>query len=258
MPNLRVERDGAFVTLTVDRPEKLNALNAATLDELGEAIASLRGDRSVRGVCVTGAGEKAFVAGADIAELAKLDGLAARDKARRGQGVFRDLELLPMPVIAAVNGFALGGGCELALACHVRLAAENAAFGLPEVGLGVIPGYGGTQRLSRLVGRGRATMLTLTGARIDAAEALRIGLVERVVPQAALLGAAHEMLAAIAKNGPVAVRAALEAIQRGAEMSLDDGLVLEANAFGVLFGTADAREGLAAFLDKRRPEFQDR
>jgi enoyl-CoA hydratase len=175
MPNLLVQRDGAIATLTVNRPDKLNALNAATLDELDAALHDLRADEAVRGLIVTGAGEKAFVAGADIAELAKLDALSGRETSRRGQRICRDLELFPKPVVAAVNGFALGGGCELALACHVRVAAENAFFGLPEVGLGVIPGYGGTQRLARLVGRGRAIEMTLTGPRIGAEEAYRIG-----------------------------------------------------------------------------------
>jgi len=257
MPNVLVQHDGAIVKLTMNRPDKLNALNAATLDELEAAVADLRGNPSVHGLIVTGSGEKAFVAGADIGELAKLDALSGRETARRGQRVFRALELFPKPVIAAVNGFALGGGCELALACHIRLASENAAFGLPEVGLGVIPGYGGTQRLARHVGRARAIEMTLSGARIGAEEAYRIGLVNRVVPQAGLLDAARELMTAILRNGPVAVRAALEAIQRGVEMPLEDGLALEANIFGVVCATADMREGMAAFLEKRKPEFKD-
>jgi enoyl-CoA hydratase len=258
MPNVLVQHDGAIVKLTMNRPDKLNALNAATLDELEAALADLRDTPSVHGLIVTGTGEKAFVAGADIGELAKLDALSGREQARRGQRVFRAVELFPKPVIAAVNGFALGGGCELALACHIRLASENAAFGLPEVGLGVIPGYGGTQRLARHVGRARAIEMTLSGTRIGAEEAYRIGLVNRVVPQSGLLDAARELLTTILRNGPVAVRAALEAIQRGVEMPLEEGLALEANIFGVVCATADMREGMAAFLEKRKPEFKDR
>ena len=258
MQNLLLERDGALAIVTVNRPDKLNALNAATLGELEATLGELRDDAQVQVVIVTGAGEKAFVAGADIAELAKLDALSGRETARRGQRVFRSLELFPKPVIAAVNGFALGGGCELALACHVRIASENAAFGLPEVGLGVIPGYGGTQRLARLVGRGRAIEMVLTGQRITAAEAQRIGLVNRVVPGGSLLGEARALAAAILANGPVAVRAALESIQRGLDMPLDAGLAFEANVFGVVCATEDMREGLAAFLEKRKPTFQNR
>jgi enoyl-CoA hydratase len=207
---------------------------------------------------VTGAGEKAFVAGADIAELAALDALSGRETSRRGQRIFRELELCPKPVIAAVNGFALGGGCELALACHMRIASDNAQFGLPEVGLGVIPGYGGTQRLARLVGRGRALEMVLTGRRVGAEEALRMGLVNRVVPLASLLDEARALAAAILANGPVAVRAALEAVQRGLDVPLEAGLELEANIFGVVCATEDMREGLRAFLEKRKPAFQNR
>jgi len=258
MPTVLVQHDGPIVTLTMNRPDKLNALNAALLQELEDALDDLVSNKTVHGLIVTGAGEKAFVAGADIAELAKLDALSGRETARRGQRIFRKLELFPKPVIAAVNGFALGGGCELALACHVRLASENAAFGLPEVGLGVIPGYGGTQRLARHVGCGRAIEMTLSGARISAEEAYRIGLVNRVVPQAELNTTAHELLGTMLRNGPIAVRGALEAIQLGIEMPLEAGLALEANIFGVVCATEDMREGMAAFLEKRKPNFQDR
>jgi enoyl-CoA hydratase len=258
MPNVRVERAGAVAQVTIDRPDKLNALNAETLEELENVLGELAADEAVRALIVTGAGEKAFVAGADIAELARQTPLTGKATSRRGQTLFRALELYPKPVVAAVNGFALGGGCELALACHVRLAADNASFGLPEVGLGIIPGYGGTQRLARLVGRGRAIEMTLTGQRIGAEEAWRIGLVNRVVPRAALLDEARKLVDAMLKNGPVAVRAALEAIQHGLEMSLDDGMVLEANIFGVVSATEDMREGLAAFLEKRPPVFRNR
>jgi enoyl-CoA hydratase len=258
MQHLVLERDGAVALVTVNRPDKLNALNAALLDELEHTIGELHADDRTRAVVVTGAGVKAFVAGADIAELAGLDALTGRATARRGQRIFRALELLPKPVIAAVNGFALGGGCELALACHIRLASENASFGLPEVGLGVIPGYGGTQRLARLVGRGRALEMVLTGQRIGADEALRIGLVNRVVPQEKLLEAARGLTATILDKGPVAVGAAVEAIQRGIDMPLDEALAFEACLFGVVCGTEDMREGMAAFLEKRKPEFRNR
>jgi enoyl-CoA hydratase len=258
MQNLRLDRDGALALVTVNRPDKLNALNAATLGELEGVLHELRDDERAHVVVVTGAGEKAFVAGADIGELAKLDALSGRETARRGQRVFRALELFPKPVIAAVNGFALGGGCELALACHMRLASENASFGLPEVGLGVIPGYGGTQRLSRLVGSGRALELVLSGARISAEEAHRIGLVNRVVPQEKLLDETRALAAAILKNGPVAVRVALEAVQRGLDMPLDEALAFEASLFGVVCATEDMREGMAAFLEKRKPAFKNR
>lgn len=258
MQNLLLARDGAVATITVNRPDKLNALDRTTLDELEQAFATQRADAGVLAVILTGAGEKAFVAGADIGELADLDALSGKETAQRGQRLFRAIELFPKPVVAAVNGFALGGGCELALACHVRLASENAQFGLPEVGLGVIPGYGGTQRLARLVGRGRAIEMVLTGQRIPAAEAYRIGLVNRVVPLAALADETRTLVAAISKNGPVAVRTALEAIQRGIEMPLDEGLALEASLFGIACATQDMREGMRAFLEKRKPQFENR
>ncbi len=258
MPNLLLERDGVVATVTVNRPDKLNALNAATLDELEDALGKLHADDSVQAVILTGSGEKAFVAGADIAELASLGPLPGREMARRGQRLFRDLELFPKPVVAAVNGFALGGGCELALACHVRLASDNASFGLPEVSLGLIPGYGGTQRLARVVGRGRAIEMTLCAQRITAEEAFRVGLVNRVVPLASLLAEARKLVDAMLKNGPVAVRAALEAIVRGGEMPLEQGLALEANLFGIVCATDDMREGTAAFLEKRKPRFANR
>jgi len=258
MPNLLLQRDGAVAILTVNRPDKLNALNAATLAELGDALHELHDDDSMQAVILSGAGDKAFVAGADIAELAHLGPLSGREMARRGQRLFRDLELFAKPVVAAVNGFALGGGCELALACHLRLASDNASFGLPEVSLGLIPGYGGTQRLARLVGRGRAIELTLSGQRIGADEAFRLGLVNRVVPQPVLLEETRKLVDAMLRNGPVAVRAALEAIVHGTEMPLEQGLTLEANLFGVVCATEDMREGTAAFLEKRKPRFVNR
>jgi enoyl-CoA hydratase len=258
MQNLELGRDGAVATVTVRRPEKLNALDAATVGELGEAFATLAADDAAHVIIVTGAGEKAFVAGADIGELVRQTPLSGKATAQRGQALMRRIELCPKPVIAAVNGFALGGGCELALACHLRIASDNAAFGLPEVGLGIIPGYGGTQRLARLVGRGRAIEMVLTGQRIGAEEAHRIGLVNRVVPQSNLLAEARALADAILKNGQVAVRGALEAIQRGLDMPLDESFVLEANVFGVVASSDDMREGMTAFLEKRKPVFKNR
>ncbi|HEX6643402.1 MAG TPA: enoyl-CoA hydratase-related protein [Gemmatimonadales bacterium] len=241
--------------ITVNRPDKLNALNADVIRELGEAAAQLEGDTAIRGAILTGAGPKAFVAGADISEIATQNPVSGRQRALNGQAAFRRFERCGKPVIAAVNGFALGGGCELAMACHIRIASEGARFGQPEVKLGLGPGYGGTVRLPRLVGRGRALELLLTGAMIDAAEAYRIGLVNRVVPADQLLPAAEEMLRAILANGPLAVRACLESVTAGADMSLDDALAFEANLFGVLSGTEDMREGTKAFLEKRKAEF---
>lgn len=257
MQNLKLETADGIALLTVQRPEKLNALNAATFDELETVFADLEREAAVRAVIVTGAGDKAFVAGADIAELAGKTPLAAIATAQRGQRLFRAIELCPKPVVAAVNGFALGGGCELAMACHIRIASENAAFGLPEVGLGTIPGYGGTQRLARLVGRGRALELVLTGQRIPAAEAHRIGLVNRVVPAAALLDETRGLVRAILKNGPIAVRCALAAVHHGLEMTTDEGMQLESSLFGVVGATDDMREGMQAFLEKRPAQFRN-
>ena len=244
-------------TITVNRPDKLNALSDATIRELGEAIDAARADDAVGGIILTGAG-RAFVAGADIAELSRHDGAGARALALAGQSVFRRFETSPKPTIAAVNGFALGGGCELAMACHVRIAADAAKFGQPEVKLGLVPGYGGTQRLPRLVGRGRALQLLLTGELIDAAEAHRIGLVNAVVPGAELLDAARRMLGQMLANAPLALAGCIEAVDEGLDRELDDALALEAEHFGRLAETADMREGTAAFLAKRAPSFQGR
>jgi enoyl-CoA hydratase len=241
-------------TLTVNRPDKLNALNDRVIAELGEAINATRENTDVGGVILTGAG-RAFVAGADISELEKHGAISAKMLAQRGQDVFRRFETSPKPVIAAVNGFALGGGCELAMACHIRLASDAAKFGQPEVKLGLIPGYGGTQRLPRLVGKGRALQLLLTGDMIDAQEAYRIGLVNRVVPANELIGAATAMLKAILANGPLAVAHCIEAVNRGYDLPLDEALTLEATAFGLLAATDDKREGTHAFLEKRSPSF---
>ena len=246
-----------IAAITVNRPDKLNALNDALMRELGVAIEEARARDDVGAVLLTGAG-RAFVAGADIAELADQNATEGKARAERGQRVFRRFEQSPKPTLAAVNGFALGGGCELAMACHIRLASEAAKFGQPEVKLGIVPGYGGTQRLPRLVGKGRALHLLLTGEIIDAAEAHRIGLVNRVVPAAELIPAARAMLGTIIAQGPLAVAQCIEAVDRGLEMPLDDAIALEAAYFGVLSASADKAEGMRAFLDKRTPAFTGR
>jgi len=244
--------------ITVNRPDKLNALNATVIDELGQAVARVESDDAIRGVLLTGAGPKAFVAGADISELASQGPVDGKARAQAGQLVFRRLERCGKPVVAAVNGFALGGGCELAMACHLRVASEGARFGQPEVKLGLGPGYGGTVRLPRLVGKGRALELLLTGEMIDAAEAWRIGLVNRVVPADRLMAEAESLLRKILENGPLAVRFVIEAVDAGLELSVEDGLLLEANHFGLLSATSDMREGTAAFLEKRKAAFTGR
>lgn len=246
----------AFVT--INRPDKLNALNDAVITELGEAATLLAGEAGVRGVILTGAGPKAFVAGADIGELAGCNATTAQQLSRKGSETFRRLERLPKPVIAAVNGFALGGGCELAMACHLRVASENAKFGQPEVKLGITPGYGGTVRLPRLVGRGRALELLLTGGMIDAREAFRIGLVNRVVPQESLLLEAEALVRSILEVGPLAAAECLRLVDEQASLPLDDALELESRRFGALAGTTDFREGTGAFLGKRKATFQGR
>ncbi len=246
-----------IATITVNRPDKLNALNSATIAELGAAIDDARVRQDVGGVILTGAG-RAFIAGADISELQGQSPFVAKGRSRAGQEVFRRYEMCPKPVIAAVNGFALGGGCEIAMACHVRIASEHAKFGQPEVKLGILPGYGGTQRLPRLVGKGRALQLLMTGEMIDAEEALRIGLVNRVVHAAELIGAAQIMLKQIMQNAPLAVALSIEAVDRGLGMTLDEGLTLEANHFGLLAATDDMKEGMSAFLEKRTPGFNGR
>lgn len=251
---LTLDVSDGIATLTVNRPDKLNALNDATIAELGRAIDEVRSRADIRGLIVTGAG-RAFVAGADISELASQTPTIAKERSRRGQEIFRRFETSPKPVIAAVNGFALGGGCELALACHIRIASDKAKFGQPEVKLGTCPGYGGTQRLSRLVGKGRAMQLIATAETIDAAEAFRIGLVNKVVAGEELADAARGMMKQILDNGPLAVSLCLEAIDRGLDMSLEEGLVLEANHFGLLAATEDMTEGMKAFLEKRTPVF---
>jgi enoyl-CoA hydratase len=250
--------DDGLALVEVNRPDKLNALNAATIRRLDEVLRDVRADDAVRAIILTGAGEKAFVAGADIAELATMGPIDGVQVSRDGQETFRMLERMPKPVIAAVNGFALGGGLELALACHIRIASTRAKFGLPEVKLGIIPGYGGTVRLPRLVGRGRALELMLTGDMIDAAEALRIGLVNRVEEPDAVLGAARDMARKMMANGPVALAMALEAVDRGMSTTIDDAQILESRLFGLLASTEDMREGMQAFLEKRKAEFRNR
>ena len=244
-------------TVTVNRPDKLNALNAATIGELGEAIDEFRHRDDIGAAILTGAG-RAFIAGADITELAAQSPMQAKQRALRGQQIFRRFETSPKPIIAAVNGFALGGGCELAMACHVRIASEGAKFGQPEVKLGICPGYGGTQRMPRLVGMGRALQLLMTGEMIDAAEAYRIGLVNRVVPAAELLTAADALLRQMLANAPLALSSCIEAVVRGTELPVEDGLNLEANHFALLAGTQDMAEGTRAFLEKRPAAFAGR
>ena len=253
--NITLDVSDRVATLTVNRPGKLNALNDLTISELGQAIEDIRRRDDVGGAIVTGAGDKAFVAGADIAELAKQGSVEGRERARRGQDVLRRIETSPKPIIAAINGFALGGGCELAMACHVRIAAEHAKFGQPEVKLGIAPGYGGSQRLPRLVGQGRALELILTAEMISAQEAHRIGLVNAVVPATELLSHATAMLRKMLANGPVAIAMSIEAVVRGMELPLDDALRLEADQFGLLASTEDMREGMRAFLEKRPAHF---
>ncbi|MGH9399942.1 MAG: enoyl-CoA hydratase/isomerase family protein [Thermoanaerobaculia bacterium] len=253
---IRVETDGGIRTLTVSRPEKLNALNSEVMAELDRAVAAAAADSSLTCLILTGAGEKAFIAGADIGELVKLTPVVGREHARRGQAVIDRIERLPVPSIAAINGFAYGGGLELAMGCTLRIASENAKMGLPETSLGIIPGYGGTQRLARHVGRAKALELVLTAEKgITAAEAHRIGLVNQVVPAGQALAAALALARKIGANGPAAVRYAMEAIRTGLEMTLADGQVLEATLFGLCAATADMKEGMSAFLEKREARF---
>jgi enoyl-CoA hydratase len=256
LKNLSIENRDGILRVTIERPKVLNALNRETVDEIGRVFTEARSDEAVKAVIVTGSGEKAFVAGADIGELAKNTPLTGKATCEHGQAVLSQIEKLPKPVIAAINGFALGGGCELALACHIRIASENAQIGLPEVTLGVIPGYGGTQRMARLVGKGKALELILTGDRIPAAEAERIGLVNRVVPADQLEAVCEEMARKIMSRGPLAVGAAIEAVNAGLEMSFEQGQLLEATLFGTLCATEDMREGLGAFIEKRKAEFK--
>jgi len=254
--NLRYETKNKIGYVTIDRPKVLNALSRAVMDELRRAFDAAKDDPEVRVVILTGAGEKAFVAGADISELAQQTPIAAKQYTHRGQAVLDAIENLGKPVIACINGFALGGGCELALACTMRLASENAKLGQPEVKLGLMPGYGGTQRLPRLVGKGVAQQLVLTGEMISAAEALRIGLVNEVVPASELIPRAEAIAAKIIANAPLAVRYAMEAVNHGLDMTLAEGLYLEATLFAVCCTTEDKNQGTRAFLEKRAAEFK--
>ena len=254
--NLIYEVSGGIARITINRPAVLNALNRATLLEIESAIGAAGDDGAVRVIILTGAGEKAFIAGADIKELADLSPLQARAFARKGQHVCHRIAWCGKPVIAAVNGFALGGGCEVALACHIRVGSTRAKLGQPEVNLGVIPGWGGTQRLPRITGLGRALEMVLTGDPIDAAEAHRIGLLNRVVEPDHLLPACEEIAGKIASRGPIAVHIALEAAQRGLDGPLTAGLLIEADGFGLAAASSDWREGTEAFLGKRKPEFR--
>jgi enoyl-CoA hydratase len=254
--NLLIERDEATAIVTINRPKVLNALNTQTLDELRRAILELKQDEGVRVVILTGAGEKSFVAGADINELAVQTPTSGREHALAGQHVLDLIENMGKPVIAAINGYALGGGCELAMACTLRLAADTAKLGQPEVSLGLIPGYAGTQRLPRLVGKGKAMEMILTGAPIAAEEAQRIGLVNRVVPAAELMAEARTLAAQLAKNAPIAMRYIINAVSKGVEIPFADACQYEATLFGLVASTDDMREGTSAFLAKRKAEFK--
>src|SRR5580693_327611 len=254
--NILYEKKNSIAYVTVNRPKVLNALNMATMEELRTAFTDAKNDASIRAAILTGSGEKAFIAGADIGELAKQDAVSGKEYTHRGQSVLDLIENLGKPVIACVNGFALGGGCEIAMACTMRLASENAKLGQPEVKLGIIPGYGGTQRLPRLVGKGRAMQLILSGEMITAQEAHRIGLVNEVTAPADLIPRAEAIAAKIIANAPLAVQYAMEAVNKGMEMTLAEGLYLEAVLFAVACATEDKKEGTAAFLEKRAAAFQ--
>jgi enoyl-CoA hydratase/carnithine racemase len=258
LANALYEKKNSIAYVTVNRPKVLNALNTPTWKDLRTAFEDARDDASVRGVILTGAGDKAFIAGADISELAHVAAFEAEQSSRFGQDVLDLIENLGKPVVAAVNGFALGGGCETAMACTIRIAVETARFGQPEVALGLIPGGGGTQRLPRLVGKGRALQLILSGEMISAQEAYRIGLVNEIVPSADLVTRAEAILKKIAANAPIAIKFALEAANKGLETSQGEGLLLEASYFGLCAATEDKKEGTTAFLEKRTPQFQGR
>jgi len=247
-----------IAVVTLNRPDKLNALNAQTINDLDSVFDELKENEGVYAIVLTGSGEKAFVAGADIKELNKLDMISAKEFAEKGQAVFSKIEKFDKPVIAAINGFALGGGCELALACHILLASDNAKFGQPEVNLGIIPGYGGTQRLARLINTGRAMEYILTADMISADDAYRIGLVNKVYPQSELLDKAIEMAKKITGKGQQAIRLAMKAVKAVDEMSLKEGQNLEASLFALCCGTEDFKEGTSAFLEKRKPEFKNK
>src|ERR1044071_5217536 len=256
MENVRTENKDGILIITIDRPKVLNALNAQTVGEIGDAFHAARFDDTVKAVILTGAGEKAFVAGADINELAQCNALTGKPTAEKGQRIFLAIERFPKPVIAAVTGFALGGGCELALARHIRIASENAKLGLPEVTLGIIPGYGGNPGMARVLRKGKALELILTGDRIDAAEAERIGLLNKVVPADQLMQTCEELARKIMSRGPLAVTAAIEAVMSGSEMPFEEGQFLEAALFGLLCATEDTKEGMKAFIERRAAQFK--
>ncbi len=250
------EQKNNFAIIKINRPDKLNALNSKVLDELSQAFRHCGENESIWGVILTGSGEKAFVAGADIGEINQLNSKTGKEFALRGQSVFNYIEQFPKPVVCAVNGFALGGGCELAMACHIRIASDNAKFGQPEVNLGIIPGYGGTQRLTRLIGKGRAMYMILTGEMIDANTALQYGLVNKVVPLNELLDESEKVLSTIIQKGRIALTTAIRSINSACELPLSEGLKFEADMFAVCCGTEDFKEGTSAFLAKRKPEFK--
>jgi enoyl-CoA hydratase/carnithine racemase len=258
LENVLYEKRGAIAYVTLNRPKVLNALKQAVFAELKSAFGDARNDASIRGVILTGSGDKAFAAGADIAEMSNYTGIEAGEATRRAQEVTEIIENLGKPVIAAVNGFALGGGCELSMACTIRLAVEGAKFGQPEVKIGIMPGAGGTQRLPRLVGKGRALQLILTGEVISAQEAYRIGLVNEIVPSSNLIPRAEAILNQIISNAPLGVKFSIEAVNKGLEASVSEGLLLEASLFAVCAGSEDKKEGTSAFLAKRAPQFQGR
>ena len=254
MTNVLLEKKGNIAVATINRPKALNALNSAVVADLDEMIVQIMADEEIRALVITGSGEKAFVAGADIGEMSTLTKAEGEAFGKLGNDVFRRLEKLPIPTIAAVNGFALGGGCELSMSCDIRICADTAVFGQPETGLGITPGFGGTQRLARLVGPGMAKQLIYTAKNIKADEALRIGLVNAVYPADELMPAAEKMASTIAKNAPIAVRACKKAINEGLEAKMDDAIVIEEKLFGSGFETADQQEGMGAFLEKRKHE----
>ena len=254
MTNILLEKKGSIAVATINRPKALNALNSQVLEDLNELVDLVSADEEIRALVLTGSGEKAFVAGADIAEMSTLTKAEGEAFGKKGNDVFRKLETMPIPTIAAVNGFALGGGCELSMSCDIRICADTAVFGQPETGLGITPGFGGTQRLARLVSPGMAKQLIYSAKNIKADEALRIGLVNAVYPLEELMPAAEKLATTIAKNAPIAVRACKKAINDGLEAKMDDALVIEETLFGSCFGTADQKEGMSAFLEKRKHE----
>ena len=254
MTNVLLEKKGNIAVATINRPKALNALNSAVVADLDEMIVQIMADEEIRALVITGSGEKAFVAGADIGEMSTLTKAEGEAFGKLGNDVFRRLEKLPIPTIAAVNGFALGGGCELSMSCDIRICADTAVFGQPETGLGITPGFGGTQRLARLVGPGMAKQLIYTAKNIKADEALRIGLVNAVYPAEELMPAAEKMASTIAKNAPIAVRACKKAINDGLQVDMDKAIVIEEKLFGSCFQSADQIEGMSAFLEKRKHE----